>query len=442
MNPHASAGDVLVQVADWGDVSIVEVEGHRPVEIQRIAVAGIDLERADAVHALAEKWRACASAAITSTVAVDNVRVPTGGQWIVVEREAPSGSTLSELSAASGALDVVVVATLFLELLEGVAAAHSKGLVFGQFRPTDLFVCPPAATTIAALRVHRSGSAALIAAARGALGNAEDSGFSQVFDELRVIAPEVSDGGAPDAMSDTFSLCCTMAWCFLGQHVFDGVDQWAVRERVRRGASPDVTRQLVELAPGIGQLIARGLSVQPLLRRGVVSELRDAFTNLLGAPRCRRILVREGGDPWGMGSPLIPLAAYVRATPYAQRFSQQTQARRRRASAARASNATQPDSAAGVRPTGAVDEARISTAIAELKILRAQAERQDQRKTSLSVKLVVAFVTVAVALAIAYIGLDRTQQLGALTGARKVAPAKPLPKPPEPRLLYTEPPQE
>ena len=432
---------LLVRVAQWGQVSIVE-SGRGPVmELQRLPTSASRLK--PALHT-AQRWCEIQSPAVTRVTSSTSARAANGSMILVVEREAPAGSTLDELIEAHGSLDGVMVAGLFLELLIAVREAHKAGLTLGKLTPRDLFVCPPGVAGVAALRAHQAGLTQLLCEAQGPLGTATERRFQQVLDDLACVPPEVADGAVPDAASDVYMLCASMGRALLGTNVHDGVDPWASRERARAGVLPQTALSLEQSAPGVGRLITKGMAVQPLLRRGVISELIVVFQTLLGAARCKKVMVGQGGDPWEMGSPLIPLAAYVRARPYSDRFSEQRSADSARKSvlvpvAARSGEQTGDRTAiVGNR----VDQARVAAAISELKILRAQAERKEKRGATTTVKILVVIFSIAIAWAIAYIGFQRTERVAMEFQQPTVRHTKPLPKAPQPKVLYTTPSQE
>lgn len=433
---RAGSADRLIRVAAWGQVSIVEGvgvagSGTHAVVIEQIGIVG---DRQADVLGLAERWRNIEHPALAGMLAADEVSLP-AGPALQLQRRPPGGSTLLELLEAHGPVDGVMVAALFIELLDAVRRCHKDGLALGALGPADLYVCPPGSGGAAALTAFDAGTPTLIVAANGALGRPDGALFEHVFGQIAVVAPEVSEGALPGVQTDIYTLCATIGRALLGRDVHEGADRWAVIERARAGVSPEVAAELAATAPGIGALVVQGMAVAPILRRGVLGDLQTALAETLGPRRLQAIQSGQGGDPWGMGSPLIALAAYVRVRPFADRFSAQSAVTNSGRRASATETATPSASAAKHSPE---QHARLHAALQQLDMERARRERRAPTKRStIALRVVVTITVLAIGWAIAFIGVKRTRKFIS-PPARQVQPRPPpaVPKPPQPRALY------
>lgn len=428
MKPRApTLAPRLLQAAEWGQVSAIEPADGPARLVQEVPIHG----PVEPALALADEWKALQHPSFLPILHA-SVEPHAGGPSLRLEREAPRGSHLAEVFARARAADERMVAALFVDLLRALQACHARGLVAGMIAPDTLFLCPPGQDQTAALRLHDAGLPQLVARAHG---EGPPPGLEALLPTAEVLAPEVLAGQEPAPPADVYAACATAVFCMLRHHAHAAATPALVRHRATQGLEPAVLLALLEVAPTLGPLLARGLAVHPWGRAGVLAELLAACESLLSG----RIPVQVGGrtvlEPWSLGSPLVPLAAYAGSQPYAARFEDQ----------GRFGDRAVPPVVA-VRPgqAGEGDVAAQATLRAALQRLDAERDlsqkRAVERGRSVLSYLVVLVVFVLVAAAIVAIGLRQTRRFeDSLDAAERVKPgevriprALPPPVPPKP----------
>ncbi len=427
MRLSGEGSDWLVQVADWGQVALVD-GGPTAANgvIETLFVSTGDLA---AVVELAERWRDQSDACLLPLHHVAGITSgPAGGPAVQLHRQAPRGSTLVEVAEVHGPLGEAMVAALFADLLPCVVRCHRDGLVFGGLGPDRLFVCPPGMEGIAALRCHDAGLASMLALAGHGSPAPDGNAFAQVLGPVEVVAPEVADGLEPGPASDIYTVCATMAWLLLGRHVHSGATPLLSRHSARSGPNAALANELMRLAPTLAEPLLRGLSANTWLRSGVATDLMAAGVELLDEAGWLRVAVANKGGPWAIGSPLIPLAAYAGATSFADRYASKAErSRGRRSSSPEVASQvlSEPD-------PERVRKARLQAALSELDLRRAVADQGVAGKRITVVKLVIILVTMAVCGVMVWVGLRRTVLVtGGRASQMETAPPTPmkLPKP-------------
>ena len=130
--------------------------------------------------------------------------------------ELVQGSSLYELLKSRGGkpLRVADAARYFVEVLDGLAAAHDAGLVHRDIKPSNLMATPEGHAKILDLGLAK------------ALG--EESPLTRadtVLGTLDYASPEqLSDAASADARSDLYSLGCTIYYALAGRPPFAGGD--------------------------------------------------------------------------------------------------------------------------------------------------------------------------------------------------------------------------
>ncbi len=373
-------GERLLAAWPWGRVASSEgaEPGSAVVVTTIVALPGADLEGA---LGLVRRWQGhvdpVVPALISGAVSADS---------LTVRHAALSGSTVSELVGAFGALTEAQCAALFFDLIAGLRRCHAARLVVGRLDASALFVCPPGLDGVAALRCQGAGMPLLVAACRGGVGRSGSEGQRALLGPADAVAPEVSAGRLPAMTSDVWSLAATMIHTLLGAPPFAADDGELLLHAQRQGLAPAIARQLERVAPSLAPLLGQALSPTPLLRAGALASLEQACRDLGGD----RVSVLGDRGPWVVGSPLMALGAYATATPYGDRFALRP---------AFAVAAT-----ADALPDGVVDRARLDAALRQLDVQRALSQRANVRKERTGLKAAVVVLTAAIAAAIVWFG--------------------------------------
>ncbi|WAS97262.1 serine/threonine-protein kinase [Nannocystis punicea] len=183
------------------------------------------------------------------------------------------------------------IVEVFLAAGEGLAAAHSAGIVHRDFKPDNVLVGADGR-----VRVADFGMARMFSAEDAPAVPTDDPEALAVTGALlgtpAYMAPEQLDGRPADARSDQFSFCVALYEAICGVRPFPGRTLSELADHVRRGdmrlPPPDRV-----LPAWLAALLTRGLKVQPAARHPDMRALLDA---LRATPRrrSRRRLLAAG----------------------------------------------------------------------------------------------------------------------------------------------------
>ncbi len=429
----------LLRALDWGQIAAYDPDDGEHTRI--IEELRISPEHMDEALALADRWTQVKMPSLLVAEQAQVVAAPGGnGRVLRLEMQAPRGLHLAELIAKIGVQDEAMLAGLLVDLASALQSVHGQGLVVGNIAPELLFLCPPGQDDAAALRLFDAGLPALVAMTANSGVQVEDPRFAQIFVCAAVVAPEVLAGQLPGIQADIYAFCATAAFALLRQHPLSADSPSLQRHAANTGIGPEMLQNLLQAAPTLGPLLARGMAAQPWGRAGVLAELLDKMNELLVDRPRTLVHGRSVLAPWAVGSPLIALAAFAANTPYAERF-----AARSHASSSRIVSAKPPTTLPGssvVAPQDA-EQAKLRAALVRMDIERDRAQKAaEARGRNLLSRLVIIAVFVLLAAAIWAISWRQAHLYDPVQAARDLPsapPRYPAPKElPKPRVLFQE----
>jgi WD40 repeat protein/serine/threonine protein kinase len=234
LRPSVDAQQVLGALADYevtevlgqGGMGVV-LEAYDPALARWVALKVLvpDLAR-DGVarERFAREARAAAAVRHPHVVVIHAVREANGLPYLVMEHVA--GGSLQDYLDHHGPPDWREIARLGAEVASGLAAAHARGLIHRDVKPSNILL-------------QTDGS-------KGGLGTAKisDFGLARLADESRLtqtgiltgtpmyMAPEQAEGQALDCRADLFSLGSVLYTLCTGREPFSGEGPMAVLHRV------------------------------------------------------------------------------------------------------------------------------------------------------------------------------------------------------------------
>ena len=194
------------------------------------------------------------------------------------------GEDLRERLARDG-LTVTESIALARRVAEGLAAAHARGIVHRDVKPSNVLLLDgdPARTKLLDFGIVRLQAPSLAPTPRPMTG----SGI--VLGTVGYMSPEQAMGDrALDARTDVFALGCVLFECLTGRPAFSGAHAVAVLAKVLREEAPRLREVRPELPPALDELVARMLSKNQAARPSDGASFLHEL-NALGAP--------DGGAP-------------------------------------------------------------------------------------------------------------------------------------------------
>lgn len=259
-----------------------------------------------------------------------------GMPYVVTELLA--GETLAERLERGGAIDWRRAVAIGSGVARGLAAAHDKGIIHRDVKPSNVFLTDGGGVKILDFGVARFDPAFAKLRAEATTEQWTQTATGHVIGTLAYMAPEQLDGARSDAKSDLFALGCVLYEMLAGRHPFEGasfVDTVVaiVREEppglraAGVGLPADLERLVLgclakdrDRRPASAELVARGLEeiaaggavTTPVVPpEPVTPAMRSPASRgrtVLGAAGILAVLVAAVAW-WRTGTPLSPAAA-------------------------------------------------------------------------------------------------------------------------------------
>jgi serine/threonine protein kinase len=171
------------------------------------------------------------------------------------------GMTLERFLERHGRLSPREALALLLPCLEGLSVAHSGGITHGDVRPDNVFVCRPTRTEPERGRLRKFDSGRW---------PERPSGFKRWFSndlyQRQFVSPEELQGGEADARTDVYAMGVVMYVVLAGQSPFAATTLRELDRAILTGTAKPLSTLLPALSPGLVDLIARSMSLDPAAR--------------------------------------------------------------------------------------------------------------------------------------------------------------------------------
>jgi tRNA A-37 threonylcarbamoyl transferase component Bud32 len=189
------------------------------------------------------------------------------------------GEALDSFQKKVGRLPLAQVVRIGKETAHGLAAAHARGLVHRDVKPSNLWLEAPTGR----VKILDFGLARLHSEAR------QVSQVGLIVGTPAFMAPEQARGETVDHRADLFSLGCVLYWLCTGQLPFKGTDVLSTLTALATEHPVPPQAISVDVAPALSDLIMELLHKDPARRpasgQAVVDALAAIDRGLRTAPR-------------------------------------------------------------------------------------------------------------------------------------------------------------
>ncbi|MBX5466294.1 MAG: PASTA domain-containing protein [Firmicutes bacterium] len=222
--------------------------------------------------------------------------------YIVMELVA--GETLRAKLDREGALPVAEAVAIAQQVLDGLAAAHRRGLVHRDIKPQNILLSEDGTVKVADFGIA-------YAAATGTLVNT-----GSLLGTVQYFSPEQARGRMVSAQSDLYSVGVVLFEMLTGRLPFEGESAIGVAIKHLQDAAPDVRSLRPEVPAGLAAAVERALAKDPADRFQTALSFRRALDGFgEEGPRTREARAGRRGQRrrWGwavaLGALVVALAA-------------------------------------------------------------------------------------------------------------------------------------
>ena len=212
------------------------------------------------------QWEAQALARLAhpNIVAVHDVGMHDGRTYLAMELV--KGQVLDAPHMASASTWQQVL-QLFVQVGEGLQAAHEAGLVHRDVKPSNIMIGDDGRVRLLDFGLARTGDGRMqLPRSRDGSGLDGDD-TSGLVGTPGYVAPEQLDGLAADARSDQFSFCVTLFEALYGERPFVGKSARILRSVMFHGVIHEPPEHLKNRVPAwLHAVVVRGLAFEPAQR--------------------------------------------------------------------------------------------------------------------------------------------------------------------------------
>lgn len=193
------------------------------------------------------------------------------------------GETLATRLRRQGKLDPAQAVTITIQILDGLAYAHQRGVVHRDIKPANLLI-----DAAGVARIMDFG----LAAPPGTAGELTLSGTASYM------APELFDAANVERGADVFSVGMTLYQMLTGRTAVEGGNVFQVMHRIAHQPFEPPSAHHPGLDEGLDQIVMRALSKDPTGRYADAAEMRLALESYRGAA----MATASSDEPAGNGT--------------------------------------------------------------------------------------------------------------------------------------------
>jgi tRNA A-37 threonylcarbamoyl transferase component Bud32 len=239
--------------------------------------------------------RALAQLTHPNIVGVYDVGEVDGLPFIVMEHV--SGSSLKQRIERSGALPLADAVRLTDEIANGLAFAHSRGIIHADLKPSNILLDQNDQPKICDFGIART--------------PAEDSDSPQLFATALYVAPERVEGRPASVASDVYGLGLVVYEMLVGKPPFtSGNAAVLLRDHVVRPPVPP-SHLRPSLPKEVDSIVLKALAKDPALRYHKATDIGEALTKMLQAHNAATATASHSFDDYAPNVMTEPLRGFV-----------------------------------------------------------------------------------------------------------------------------------
>ncbi|GAY15244.1 serine/threonine-protein kinase [Mycobacterium sp. shizuoka-1] len=244
-----------------------------------------------------DEARSAARLAHQNIVVVFDFGVHDGSPFIVLERL--PGRTLADLIAA-GPLPARLVRAMLDDVLAGLQAAHSAGILHRDIKPGNILLTAPGdSMKVADFGIAKSGS-----------GPVTMTG--QIVGTMSYLSPERIAGAAASVSDDLYAVGVMAYEALLGKRLFPQDNPAALTRAIMDTPPPPVAVARTDVDPILATVIDRAMARNPLQRFGSAAQMRAALAG------DRRALLDGPATAAVVPAPAVPVRPSTKVLPATQ----------------------------------------------------------------------------------------------------------------------------
>ncbi len=195
------------------------------------------------------------------------------------------GISLLDVLLRDGALNSALVLELFEQICDGLAYAHSEGVVHRDIKPSNI-ILTRTATGAPQIKIVDFGIAKIVSHDND---EHELTQTGEVFGSPMYMSPEQCEGHRElDARTDIYSVACVMYEALTGQPPFIGANAiQTMYKQINEAPNPmDGANRRLKIPPALEYVVMRALEKKPADRHQSMEDLRNDLQ-----------LIKSGGSP-------------------------------------------------------------------------------------------------------------------------------------------------
>ncbi|MGY1666904.1 DUF6777 domain-containing protein [Geodermatophilus sp. SYSU D00696] len=190
---------------------------------------------------------------------------------LYVDTELVDGRTLAAALAADGPLPASRAVVAVSQLASALDAAHARGLVHRDVRPSEVLLSGPSTRPVC----HLSGFGVAGAPVAGTGQDTTADGVGPV-EVPRYVPPERLTARLADHRVDVYALACLLYEVLTGRPPFDAADPQELYAAHLHREPPRPSDAVESLPPALDDVVAHGMAKDPDRRYGTAGELAQA----------------------------------------------------------------------------------------------------------------------------------------------------------------------